>query len=109
MLPKLKSVCANNLLLYCDMQNPPLPMALFYSSFKMTSNINEELIQLCNRMVCKAMLSKPSPEHLVEVLWREVGKDTLSMRRWKDPIFIERLLLLLFLAEVMVHTGDINL
>lgn len=83
-------------------------MALFYSSFKMICNVNEELIQISNRIVCKALLSSPSVEHLVSSLEREVGRDTISMRRWKDPVFIERLLLLLFKSEKIARTGSLT-
>jgi hypothetical protein len=75
---------------------PPLDNALFYLSFRQMSNTNDELIQLSNRIVYKSLLTQHSIEDLIRAMWRELGRDTISMRRWKDVVFIERILFLLF-------------
>lgn len=68
------------------MATPPLDLALFYLSFKL--NTNEELVVLSNAIVAKNLLANHTIEEILNQIWREVGRDTISMRRWKDVVFI---------------------
>jgi hypothetical protein len=97
------------LLLYNDMDMPPIDNALFYLSFRQMSNTNDELIQLSNRIVYKSLLTQHPIEELIRAMWRELGRDTISMRRWKDVVFIERILFLLFKVESKVRMTHLEI
>jgi len=109
LMPRLKAQALSNLLLFSDMELPPLDTALYYLSFRQMSNTSDEMIQLANRIVYKAMQTDYSIEELVRTIRRELGCDTLSMRRWKDVIFIERILFLLLKTEAKVRLSDLEI
>lgn len=105
-MQRLKAQALSNLLLFSDMELPPLDTALFYLSFRQMSNSNEEMIQIANRIVYKAMQTDYAVEELARALKREIGTDTLSMRRWKDVVFIERVQFLLLKLEAKVRLHE---
>lgn len=108
-MQRLKTQALGNLLLFSDMELPPLDSVLYYISFRQMSNTNDEMIQLANRIAYKALLTDYPVEELVRALWRELGKDTISMRRWKDVVFIERVLFLLMKVDAKVRLTHLEI
>lgn len=75
--------------------NMSLDMALYFINFKFLSNQCEEIVFLSGLIVLRALIIEHKLGDVLEKIKKEVGNNNLTAKRWKDLLFIERILFLL--------------
>ncbi len=72
-----------------------LDIALYFLNFKFLSNHNEEILFLASLITNRAFIVEHTLQDVLAILKKEVGNNNLAAKRWKDLLFIERVLFLL--------------
>jgi hypothetical protein len=99
-LEKMKLICHSLFLLESENPEINLNIILYFITFKYLSNQNEDLIYLSNLLIQRAFIGEHKNDQLISLLTKEIGRNNISYKRWKDYFFIERVLFLLRKIEI---------
>lgn len=95
LIDRIKLTSLHLYLIESENQNVDLDIGLYFTPFKFLSNTNQELIFIASLIVQRALISNHSLDEILAKIWKEIGNDTISCKRWSDYYFIERILFLL--------------
>lgn len=100
LLHKLKLIGLHLYMVESENPHTNLDIALYLIPFKYLTSAEQELSFIATLIIQRAYLSDTPLKEILDKLWKEIGFDSISCRRWKDYFFVERVMFLLRKLEV---------